>query len=221
VYLVIAQSEGGPTALLVERDRPGVHVERIRGMMGIRGSMSAKITFDRCRIPVENVVGRVGLGFSHIASWALDLGRFFVAWGAVGVLQACLEACLKYTSEREQFGVPIKEHQLVRRLISDMYTNHRAAQALCLEAGRLRDAKDPAAIAATATAKYFASRAAVRAADDAIQLHGANGCSSDYPLQRYFGDAKVCEIIEGSSQIQQITLAEYAYQDYRLAGGGA
>ncbi len=221
VLVVFAQCEGGPTAFLVERDRPGVHVEPIRGLIGLRGAMAAKITFNQCSIPKENVVGRIGLGFSHVASCALDLGRFLVAWGALGIVQACIEACVKYTSEREQFGVAIKEHQLVRRLISDMYTNFRAARALCLEAGRLRDAKDPSAIGATATAKYFASTAAIRAADDAIQLHGANGCSSEYPLQRYFGDAKVLEIIEGSTQIQQITLAEFAYQDYRTGELGA
>lgn len=214
VFLVFAQTEGGPTAFLVERDRPGVRTEPILGLMGIRASMTARVFFEDCRIPAENVVGRVGLGFSHVASAALDSGRYTVAWGAVGILEACVEACVKYTKTREQFGVALKEHQLVRRLVTDMYTNHRAAKLLCIEAGRLRDAKDPQAFAATSVAKYFASTAAVRAADDAVQLHGANGCSSEYPLQRYLGDAKILEIIEGSTQIQQITIAEYAYQDF-------
>lgn len=214
VFLVFAQTEGGPTAFLVERDRPGLRTEPIFGLMGIRGSMTASVHFEDCRIPAENVVGRVGLGFSHVASVALDLGRYTVAWGAVGILEACVEACVKYTSMREQFGVALKEHQLVQRLVTDMYTNHKAARLLCLEAGRLRDAKDPGTFAATSIAKYFASTAAVRAADDAVQLHGANGCSSDYPLQRYLGDAKILEIIEGSTQIQQITIAKYAYEEH-------
>jgi alkylation response protein AidB-like acyl-CoA dehydrogenase len=99
-----------------------------------------------------------------------------------------------------------------------MMTSHRAARALCLEAGLLREARDPAAFASTSIAKYFASVAAVRAASDSLQLHGANGCSGDYPLQRYLGDAKVMEVIEGSSQIQQVTIADYAYQDHSAAG---
>ena len=221
VFLVFAQTEGGPTAFLVERDRPGVRTEPILGLMGIRASMTAAVHFEDCRIPAENVVGRVGLGFSHVASAALDLGRYTVAWGAVGILEACVDACVRYTKSREQFGVALKEHQLVRRLVTDMFTNHRAAKLLCVEAGRLRDAKDPQAFAATSVAKYFASTAAVRAADDAVQLHGANGCSSEYPLQRYLGDAKILEIIEGSTQIQQIMIADYAYQDFGAASGNA
>lgn len=214
VFLVFSQSDGGPAAFLVERDRPGVSITPISGLFGIRASMTAEIRFQDCRVPAENLVGRQGFGISHVAAAALDSGRYTVAWGSVGILQACLEACVAYTSERVQFGVPLKEHQLVRRIVTDMMTNLRAATLLCLDAGRLRETKDPGAIAATAVAKYFASTAAVRAADDAVQLHGANGCSSDYPLQRYLGDAKVAEIIEGSTQIQQITLAEHAYQEF-------
>lgn len=101
-------------------------------------------------------------------------------------------------------------------MVSDMLTEHHAAKLLCLEAGRRKDDRDPSAVAATSIAKYFASTAAVRAASNAVQIHGANGCSADYPLQRYLGDAKIMEIIEGSTQIQQITLAEYGYQNYSM-----
>jgi len=214
LFLVFTQTENGPSAFLVERERPGVHIEPIVDLLGIRASMTASVHLEDCRIPAENLVGRHGLGVSHVAAAALDSGRYTVAWGCVGILQACLDACVVYTSEREQFGVLLKEHQLVRRMVSDMFTNLSAARLLCLEAGRLREAKDPGALAATSVAKYFASTAAVRAADDAVQLHGANGCSSEYPVQRYLGDAKIMEIIEGSSQIQQITIAEYGYQEY-------
>nr|CCE88384.1 acyl-CoA dehydrogenase [Sorangium cellulosum] len=214
VFLVFAQSEGGPSAFLVERDRGGVRTEPILGLLGLRGSMTASVHLEGCRIPAENLVGRHGLGISHVAAAALDSGRYTVAWGCVGILEACLDACVAYTSEREQFGVPLKEHQLVRRMVTDMLTSLSAARLLCLKAGRLRDAKDPGALSATAIAKYFASTAAARAADDAVQIHGANGCSGDYPVQRYLGDAKIMEIIEGSSQIQQITIAEYGYQEY-------
>jgi len=222
VFLVFAQTDSGPSAILVERDRPGLRTEPILGLSGLRASMTSSVHLTDCRIPKENLVGRQGLGISHVAGVALDSGRYSVAWGSVGILKACLDACVVYTTEREQFGVPLKEHQLVRRMVTDMITDLHASRLLCLAAGRLRDAKDPDAISATSIAKYFASTAAVRAAGDAVQLHGANGCSGDYPLQRYLGDAKIMEIIEGSTQIQQLTIAEYGYQQYgSLRGRGA
>ncbi|MBC7976379.1 MAG: acyl-CoA dehydrogenase family protein [Myxococcales bacterium] len=219
LFLVFGRSEDGPTAILVERDTPGLRTEPILDLLGIRASMTASVRFRSCRVPATHVIGRRGLGISQVASVALDLGRYTVAWGCVGILRACIEAVTAYTSRREQFGSLLKDHQLVRQLVSDMFTSVHAAELLCLEAGRLRDTRDPGALAATAVAKYFASTAAVRAATDAIQLHGANGCSGDYPLQRYLGDAKIMEIIEGSSQIQQLTIAEYAYQEYRGGPG--
>lgn len=216
LFLVIGRSEQGPTALLVERGTPGLTTELITGLIGIRASMTAHVRFDDCRVPHGHLVGRPGLGVSHVAGAALDLGRYTVAWGSTGILRACLTASAEYASERRQFGAPLKDHQLVRRLISRMYTDHRAAELLCLEAGRLRDARDPGALAAASTAKYFASTAAVRAASDAVQVHGANGCGPDTPVQRLLGDAKVMEVIEGTSQLHEVNLAEYAFQELAL-----
>ena len=213
LFLVVGRSEEGPTALLVERDTPGLRTELIEDMIGIRASMSATVYLEGCRIPGGNLLARPGLGVSHVVGAALDLGRYTVGWGCVGILDACLEASVDYAGRREQFGSLIKDHQLVRRLISDMYTHARAARLLCLEAGRLRDERDPGALAATSTAKYFAATAAGRAAADAVQIHGANGCSSDYPVQRLLGDSRVMEIIEGSAQLHQVGLAEYAFQE--------
>jgi glutaryl-CoA dehydrogenase (non-decarboxylating) len=224
LFLVFARGPEGPTAVLVDRPRAGLRTEPILELSGLRASMTASVRLEACRVPGDCVVGRPGLGISHVASLALDLGRYTVAWGSVGILDACLEACVAYTSQRRQFGVLLKEHQLVRQMVTNIATDLRAARLLCLEAGRLRDARDPDALAATSTAKYFASTAAVRAASDAVQIHGANGCSGDYPLQRYLGDAKIMEIIEGSTQIQQLTIADYAYQDYagaKVHGGSA
>ncbi|WP_394836546.1 acyl-CoA dehydrogenase family protein [Pendulispora rubella] len=224
LFLVVGRTEEGPTAFLVERETPGLSTELITDLIGIRASMTASVRFDGCRVPEKNLLGRRGLGVSQVASTALDLGRYTVAWGSVGILEACLEASIAYANQRETFGSPIKDHQLIRRMITNIFTDFRAAKLLCLEAGRLRDAKNPGALEAASVAKYFASTAAVRAASDALQIHGANGCSADYPLQRYLGDAKIMEIIEGSTQIQQVTLAEYAYQAYagvRSRGGDA
>lgn len=217
LFLVFGHTDDGPVAVLIERERAGFSSEPIFDMLGIRASMTATLRLEQCRVPGANLVGRRGLGISHVAGAALDLGRYTVACGCVGILEACLEASVAYTSKRETFGVLLKEHQLVRRMVSDMVTDHQAARLLCLEAGRLRDLRDPGALAATSIAKYFASTAAVRAASNAVQIHGANGCSSNYPVQRYLGDAKIMEIIEGSTQIQQITLAEYGYQNYSMA----
>ncbi|MFF9571446.1 acyl-CoA dehydrogenase family protein [Streptomyces sp. NPDC014685] len=213
LFLVVGRSPEGPTALLVERDTLGLRTELIEDMIGIRASMTSHVRFENCRVPADNVLARPGLGVSHVVGAALDLGRYTVGWGCVGILDACLAASVDYAATREQFGSLIKEHQLVRSMISNMYTDAHAARLLCLEAGRLRDERHPGALAATSTAKYFAATAAGRAAADAVQIHGANGCSSAYPVQRLLGDSRVMEIIEGSAQLHQVGLAEYAFQE--------
>lgn len=130
----------------------------------------------------------------------------------VGIAQACLDASLQYINQRQQFGAYLKDHQLIQQMISDMVTQTRAARLLCYHAGYLKQIGDPETIMATWIAKYFSSTTAHLAARHAVQIHGANGCSSHYPVQRYLRDATVMEIIEGSTQIQQITIARYASQ---------
>jgi glutaryl-CoA dehydrogenase (non-decarboxylating) len=214
LFLVLAKYEDKPTAFLVERGRPGFSVEPISGLLGLRASMAAELSFRQCEIPQENLIGRAGFGLNSVIQTALGLGRFSVAWGSVGIAQACLDACLSYASERRQFGSLLKDHQLVQEMIAEMATNLKAARLLCYQAGYLKQADDPREIMETFVAKYFASRAAMRAAVDAVQIHGANGCSSEYPVQRYLRDAKVMEVIEGSNQIQQILISNYAFQEY-------
>jgi glutaryl-CoA dehydrogenase (non-decarboxylating) len=213
LFLVFAKCEGRVAAFLVERDTPGLTIEAISGMLGVKASMLAELHFEECRVAKKNMVGREGFGLSHVASTALDFGRYTVAWGCVGIGRACLEASAKYANERQQFGVYLSEHQLIRRMITDMMTNVRAARLLCCQAGYLKDTFSPAAIIETSIAKYFASTMASRAASDAVQIHGANGCSGEYSVQRYLRDAKVMEIIEGSTQIQQTTISDYASRD--------
>ncbi|ARV59843.1 acyl-CoA dehydrogenase [Nostocales cyanobacterium HT-58-2] len=214
VFLIFAQCEGQPTAFLVERNTPGLSVKPIVGILGVRASMLAELHFNNCQIPKENIVCKQGFGFSHVASSALDCGRYSVAWGCVGISQACLEACIQYTSQRKQFDSYLKNHSLIRQMITEMITNIKAARLLCYQAGYLKDLGDPRSIMETSIAKYFASTIANKVANDAVQIHGGNGCSSDYPVQRYFRDAKIMEIIEGSTQMQQLTIAEYAYQEH-------
>ncbi|HET8841632.1 MAG TPA: acyl-CoA dehydrogenase family protein [Ktedonobacteraceae bacterium] len=212
LYLIFAQYNGSVSAFLVERDRPGLSIEPLTGILGTHASMLAEIHLYDCCIPTTNLVGGRGFGIASVATSALDIGRYTVAWGCVGIAQACLEASLRYSSERKQFGVYLKEHQLIQQMITNMLTNVQAARLLCYQAGYLKDIGDPGTVMETWIAKYFASTTASQAARDAVQIHGANGCSSDYDVQRYLRDAVVMEIIEGSTQIQQTTIANYAYQ---------
>ncbi|MEV0407205.1 acyl-CoA dehydrogenase family protein [Actinoallomurus sp. NPDC050550] len=212
LFLVLARLDDRPAAFLVERDRGGLDVRPMTGALGTRASMLARVQMDGCRIPAANLVGRPGFGLSAVIATALELGRYSVAWGCVGLAEACLRAALGHAAARRQFGSALRGHQLVQRMLADMGTGVTAARLLCLRAGRLREAGDPASVHATWMAKYFASTAAARAAGDAVQIHGARGIGPDEPVQRYLRDAKVMEIIEGSTQLQQIMLAESAYQ---------
>jgi glutaryl-CoA dehydrogenase (non-decarboxylating) len=216
LFLVFAKSDGKPLALLVERDTPGFTAQPIRGVVGTRASMLAELRFQDCRVPVSNRLGGPGFGLG-VAMTALEIGRFSVATGSVGIVQACLDASLAYASGRVQFAQPLSEHQLVRRMLSDMATEVRAARLLCENAGRLYDAGDPAAREEIFVAKYFASTAASRAAADAMQLHGANGFTDAYPVERFVRDSRVMEVIEGSTQIMQVTIARQELEAYAAA----
>ncbi|HYO14781.1 MAG TPA: acyl-CoA dehydrogenase family protein [Thermoanaerobaculia bacterium] len=213
LFLIFAQVEGKPAAFLVEREIPGFTVYPLKGIVGTRASLLAELFLEDCRVPRASLLGRVGFGISHVAAAALEQGRYSVAWGSVGIAQACLDACQAYTATRKQFGVPLVDHQLIRALLTDMIVDVRAARLLCLRAGWLRETGDPSAPAETMAAKYFASRVATRAANDAVQIHGANGLSEEYPVARYLRDSKVTEIIEGSTQIQQITIPLFDFQE--------
>jgi alkylation response protein AidB-like acyl-CoA dehydrogenase len=214
VYLVLAKSEGKPTAILVERNTPGLEVTELEGMLGMRGAMLAQLTFRDCLVSQENLIGREGFGLSSVVFTALGLGRYTIAWGSVAIAQASLDACLQYAATRKQFKVLLREHQLIQKLISEMISNTTAARLLCFQAGYLKDINDPREIMETFIAKYFASTIAMKTAADAVQIHGANGCSSNYPVERYFRDAKIMEIIEGSSQIQEMMISKFGFQEY-------
>jgi alkylation response protein AidB-like acyl-CoA dehydrogenase len=206
VYLLFAKTEGKPVAFLLERGTPGFTVQPLHGVTGTRASMLAELRLDGCRVPKEARLGGAGFGLA-IAVATLEVGRYSVACGSAGIIRACLDASLRYAAERRQFGAPIGEHQLVQRMLANTAADWRAAHWLCLRAGWLRDQGDPAAAHETFVAKYFASTAATRAALDAVQFHGANGITEAYPVERYLRDSRVMEIIEGSTQIQQVAIA--------------
>lgn len=215
LFLVFARSEEGPTAFLVPWDAEGLTIRPSPLTLGLRASMLAELDLASCRVPRENLVGRAGFGLSHVAASALDLGRYSVAWASLGIAEAALEASLQHASERRQRGVLLAEHQLVRRMIADASTLVSAARLMCLRAGARRDAREPSALGDTLAAKYFASRAAAEVTSLAVQIHGAEGLSEERPIQRYFRDARVLSIIEGSSEVMQILLADHALREHR------
>ncbi|MFD9903814.1 acyl-CoA dehydrogenase family protein [Streptomyces sp. NPDC059063] len=209
VFLVLGRAGGRPAAVLVEADRPGVEREPVRGQLGMRAAQLAHVRFDRVRVPRENAVAPPGFGLSHVVGTALDHGRFTVAWGCVGMAEACLHAAAAHAVRRDQQGVVLAEHQLVRSLLGRAAVDSRAARELCLRAARLREAGDPDAIAETVAAKYAAARAATSVSADAVQILGAAGCAPDSLVGRCYRDAKVMEIIEGSAQVSELHIADH------------
>ena len=212
IFLVVAKCEGKDIALLVDRETPGLEVEPVSAMLGLRGAMLGNLSFRDCPVPRGHRIGATGLAATGAIASALDFGRYTVAWGAVGIARACLEQSLGYADTRRQGGGLLRDHQLVSALLADMIVGVRAASLLCLHAGRLREAKDPQALWETAAAKYFAASTAATAASSAVQIFGARGCSPDHPAQRHYRDSKILEIIEGSTQIQQQLVTRLRYE---------
>jgi glutaryl-CoA dehydrogenase (non-decarboxylating) len=214
IFLVYAICNEKPTAFIVENDAPGFSRKPMNGLLGARASMIAELNFDNCRLPKENLVGREGIGLSHVALSALDYGRYTIAWGCVGLGQACLEESVRYTRKRKQFGQPLRQHQLIQKMITEMVVSVKAARLLCFNAGYLKEIGDPDSIMETWNAKYFASKMAVKVAGDAVQIHGGNGCYREYPVERHFRDSKINEIIEGTSQMHEVLIATNAFRHY-------
>jgi acyl-CoA dehydrogenase len=211
VFLVIGRSEKGPTAVLVPRE--AVRLEPVQGQLALRGAMLADVVLDGVRVPRSETVGPPGFGWSHVAGTALDHGRYTVAWGSVGLAQACLTAAARHAGTRVQFGARLAEHQLVRRHLSEMSVRTAAARALCREAAGSRQARRPSALHDTMLAKYAASTAAFDAADRAVQVLGAAGTAPGAEVERHFRDARIMRIIEGSDEMQQLALAEAALRE--------
>lgn len=209
IFAQTAPSKGhkGITAFIVEKGIPGFTTREIKGKLGLRSADTAQLFFEECHIPDSALLGNVGEGFK-IAMSSLDNGRYGVAAGCVGIIQGCIDACVKYAQERHQFGKPIASFQLVQDMIARMVVDLDAARLLVYRAGDLKN-RGIRNTLETSIAKYFASEAAVRAATDAIQIHGAYGYSNEYPVERYLRDAKVATIYEGTSQIQKLIIGEH------------
>lgn len=210
--LVFAQTKPGSkhagiAAFLIEKGTPGFSTRPITGKLGLRASDTGELILENCAVPETSLLGEVGDGFK-VAMAALDNGRYSVAAGCVGIIQGCLDACTAYAKTRQQFGRPIGGFQLVQDLIARMAVDLDAARLLVYRAGHLKNQGLPSTVE-TSVAKYFASEAAVRVAGDAIQVFGAYGYSEEAPVARYYRDAKVATIYEGTSQIQKLIIGSH------------
>ena len=201
------QRHRGITAFLVHRGTKGLSTATIHGKMGIRAGNTGTITLDNVRVPVEDRLGEEGEGFT-IAMSAIDQGRYTVAAGAVGLAQACLDASAKYARERETFGEEIGHHQLVKQMLAHMARGIEAGRLLVWRAGWLKN-QGLRNTRETSLAKWFATEHAVQSALDAIQVHGASGYSSEFPVERYLRNSKAAVIYEGTSQLHTLIQADY------------
>jgi len=196
----------GISAFIVEKDTPGFTVGVLEDKLGLRGSRTAELIFEDCRIPKEQLLGEKNLGFVG-AMTILDRGRTAIGAMAVGIAQGALDESITYAKQREQFGKPIGKNQAIQWMIADMATSIDAARLLVMRAAYLEEKGLPFSIEAP-MAKLFASDIAMKATRDAIQIHGGHGYMRDLPLERFYRDVKLTQIGEGTSEVQRMVIAK-------------
>lgn len=211
IYVIMASTEperggGGISAFIVERERPGLQVVRVENKLGVRASDTAQLHLEGIRVPEQNLLGDLNHGYRD-ALTILDGGRIGIGALALGIARAALEASVNYAKERRQFDKPIAEFEAIQWKLADMATEIDAARLLVYRAAELKE-KGLSYKRAASEAKLFASEVAARATSQALQIHGGAGYMKDCPVERYFRDAKLCEIGEGTSEIQRIIIAK-------------
>jgi len=198
-------SSYGISSFIIEKGFEGFKPGKDEDKLGLRGSRTSQLFFDRCKVPKENLMGREGDGFKHFME-TLDEGRIVIGVMALGIAQAALEAAVSYAKQRKAFGKPIGKMQTIQGYIADMATQMEAARHLVYNAARKLD-KGERVTKESAMAKLYASEVANFVTDLAIQIHGGYGYTVDYPVERYYRDMKLCEIGEGTSEVQRIVIA--------------
>jgi alkylation response protein AidB-like acyl-CoA dehydrogenase len=198
----------GISALVVERDTPGFSAGKKENKLGMRASETTEMIFDNCRVPKENLLGNEGEGFKQ-AMKVLDGGRISIAALSLGIAKGAFQAAVAYAKERHQFGQPIANFQGISFKLADMATQIEAADLLVMQAADLKNRHQPVTKQA-AMAKYYASEVAVKVANDAVQIFGGYGYTKDFPVEKFYRDAKLCTIGEGTSEIQKIVIAREA-----------
>ncbi len=209
-YIVFAitdpeQKTKGTTAFIVEKDFPGFSVGKKESKLGIRSSPTTEIIFEDCRVPAENILGEVGMGFK-VAMMTLDGGRNGIAAQAVGIAQGALDAAVEYAKERKQFGKPIIDQQGIGFKLADMATSIEAARLLTYQAAWLESEGLPYG-KESAMSKLFAGDAAMKVTTEAVQVFGGYGYTKDYPVERFMRDAKITQIYEGTQEIQRLVIS--------------
>ena len=202
----------GITAFIIDLNTPGISVGKSEKKLGIKATSTTQFIFEDARVPETSLLSNEGEGFK-IAMKTLDTGRIAVASQAVGISQAALDASVEYSRERKTFGSPIIEHQGIQFMIAEMATKVEAARLLTWQAAGLKD-QNLRFTKQSAMAKLFAAETAMWVTTKAIQIHGGNGYTTDYPVERYFRDAKITEIYEGTSEIQKIVIAKQTLNEY-------
>ncbi|HYG52014.1 MAG TPA: acyl-CoA dehydrogenase family protein, partial [Flavobacteriales bacterium] len=195
----------GISAFIIERGTPGFSGGKKENKLGMRSSETAELIFDNCRVHQSQMLGREGEGFKQ-AMKILDGGRISIGALALGIAKGALEASVKYSKERQQFGKPISEFQGISFKIADMATEIEAAEMLLYQAADLKNKKKPVTTV-SAMAKYYASEVSVKASTEAIQIFGGYGYTKDFPVEKFYRDSKLCTIGEGTSEIQKLVIA--------------
>lgn len=209
-----AKRHKGISAFLVKKDTPGLIVGNLEEKLGLRASDTVDLIFENCRVPAENILGNEGDGFM-IAMSGLDGGRIGIAAQSIGVARAAFDAAVNYAKKREQFGRTISKFQGLRWMIADMATEIEAAQQLMLSAAAMKD-RGEKYTAQASMAKLFASEMVNRITATALQIHGGYGFTKEYPAERFYRDARVFTIYEGTSEIQRVVISNHILQDKRL-----
>ena len=199
------------SVVVAERGTPGFVVGDLEDLCGMRANPVTSIRLYDCRVPKNNLLGKTGLGL-RIGLAALDTGRIGIAAQALGIAQAALEEGVRYANQRQQFGVPLGKHQMIQMMIADMATQVDAARMMVYRAARIKDANQPVTKAA-AQAKLFASETAGKVTDLALQIHGGYGYSKAYAVERYYRDARVTRIYEGTSEVHRMVIAREALRE--------
>jgi alkylation response protein AidB-like acyl-CoA dehydrogenase len=207
LFLVFGKLEQKSVACLVPKETVGLEIKPIQEMLGFRAAGLAKVSFHDAEVPAANILGKPGFALSHVAPVGLQCGRISTACSALGLLRACLEESVSFAATRKIADRTVGKIDMIRLLITKMGVDLEAARLLCYAACRAEDEHLPEAFGKALVAKYYTSKAVVRAAADAVQIQGASGCHESSPVARYYRDAKLMEILEGTTQIHEQLLS--------------
>ena len=211
LFLVLVRLENSFIVLLIEKNTQGLSIFPQKDFLGLRSNLLAEIEFTNCKIPKENLLGVKASGLSQVVACALDEGRYTTAWGCVGVAQACLTMADQYSNTRQQFDSLLSEHQLIQKKLTEMIAQTKAARALCMHVGNLREQVDMSYIAETLVAKYFSANMVVDVAKHALSIFGATGFTKDHAIERFYRDAHMMQVIEGTAEMYEMMIPQMGY----------